>query len=124
VLGVHLEELARIWTGRFAPAEFGQVGFTVVSDPAARTTHEVDVAATAASGRRRLVLLGEAKHGRVGRRDLERLRRIRELLAARGDAAPDAKLALFTLTGFEPALARTLDRDREILVDVERLYGR
>jgi hypothetical protein len=57
ILGPHFEHLAREWTARHADAstwdaEIGEVGPTVVSDPAGRAQHQVDVVALALGERR------------------------------------------------------------------------
>lgn len=136
ILGPHVEEMARQWTRRFAPdvlctGPTGPVGSTVVDDPAARSTHEVDVVALGLgdaprAARARVVLLGEAKAtvARRGMRDLERLERIRGLLTDHGHDTGATVLALFSLHGFHPDLIAAATRRRDVLlVDLPALYG-
>lgn len=136
VLGPHFEHLAREWVRRFAgtealPCDLGEVGRTVVNDPAGRAVYEVDVAALPEGERRHghgatVVLLGEAKSASTprGPNDLVRLERIRTLLVNRGAATADAMLAVFGLGGFDPALiALAGDRRDVLLVDLARLYA-
>jgi uncharacterized protein len=137
ILGPHFEHLARQWTARHAPpstwdAEIGEVGGTVVNDPAGRARHEVDVVGLAVGERRqakhpRVVVLGEAKSASQPRRiaDVERLDRIRALLVARGVRADGARLALFGRSGFDAELRRLARRRADVvLVDLATLYGK
>ena len=135
ILGPHFEHLAREWTARHADpstwdAEIGEVGPTVVSDPAGRAQHQVDVVALSLGERRqakhpRVVVLGEAKSASQPRTtaDVARLERIRSLLVARGVQAESARLAVFGRSGFDRDL-RQLARRRPdvVLVDLPRLY--
>ncbi|MGI5283884.1 AAA family ATPase [Nonomuraea polychroma] len=129
ILGPHLEELARDWVHRFAPDElgrplgFGTVGFGSVQDNAGRAKHDIDVIATENT---RVHLIGEAKAtlARRGLPDLERLDGIRDLLSREGHDTTDLIIALFSVTGFTPDLARTAaSRADVVLVDLPRLYG-
>jgi uncharacterized protein len=137
ILGPHFEHLARQWTTRHAPpstwdAEIGEVGGTVVNDPAGRARHQVDVVGLAVGERRqakhpRVVVLGEAKSASQPRRiaDVERLDRIRALLVARGVRAEGARLALFGRSGFDAELRRLARRRADVvLVDLATLYGK
>ena len=59
-----------------------------------------------------MLSLGEAKWGEVlGARHVERLRRARDLLAARGWQTGGAVLALYSGAGFEPDLGAGDDPD-------------
>lgn len=128
VLGPAFEEVCRSWTERFAAAETlgGEVelvGHTVLTDPGARTSHEVDVLAvgTADDGTRGVLAVGEAKVGEVvTHRHLDRLRRVRARL---GDRAVDGcRLLCFGGAGFSADLL-TGDLPADVvLVDLERLY--
>lgn len=125
VLGPAFEALCRDWVAdHAAPATLGEqagrVGSAVVSDPAGRTRHELDVVALAPGGARApVILLGEAKYGTVmGIGDLDRLRRVRELL---GDRARGSRLLCFGGAGFTPELHAAAGSDVE-LVDLDRLY--
>jgi len=135
ILGPHFEDLARVWTGRYAsPATLGgnagAVGHTVVNDPKGRAQIEIDVLALAQPNARdassRALVIGEAKASERPRTlaDLSRLERARSLLQASGRLqASDARLALFARRGFSSEL-RTVAANRRdvILVDLERLY--
>jgi uncharacterized protein len=136
IVGPHFEDLARGWTRQFARAVLpdglpGPIGTTEVADPAARTKHEVDVLALALGERpqaphARIALLGEAKAtaARRGTGDLERLEHIRGLLAAQGYDTADTVLALYSLHGFYPDLAKLAALRRDLLlVDLPALYG-
>lgn len=138
ILGPHVENMARYWTRAFASREtnldlgaVGAVGATEVSDPAARTKHEVDVLALAPgqrprSPRARITLVGEAKAtiAPVGVGALHRLDHIRTLLAAQGHDVTPASIALFSLYGFQPDLRAEAGRRRDVmLVDLAALYG-
>ncbi|MGW9397551.1 hypothetical protein [Streptomyces sp. NPDC055642] len=97
----------------------------------ARTKHEVDVIALALgerpqAPRARIALLGEAKAtaARRGTGDLQRLERIRTLLAGQGYDTAGTTLALFSLHGFYPDLIESAaGRDDLLLVDLATLYG-
>lgn len=136
ILGPHFEHLARDWTRRYAHAVLpgglpGPVGMTVVPDPAARTTHEVDVIALELgqrpqAPRARIALLGEAKAtaARRGTGDLERLEHIRALLGEQGHDTTGTTLTLFSLHGFHQELAQlAASRGDLLLVDLAALYG-
>ncbi|WP_105970912.1 ATPase [Streptomyces geranii] len=136
ILGPHFEDLARDFTRRYAHTLLpgglpGPVGTTEVADRTGRTKHEVDVIALAAgerpqAPRARIALLGEAKAtaARRGTGDLERLERIRALLAEQGYDTAATTLALYSLHGFYPDLTELADRrDDLLLVDLPTLYG-
>lgn len=136
VLGPHIEDLAREWTRRFAAVTtlggpVGIVGQAVLNDPAGRATHELDVIALAEGEQlhaKRAVIraIGEAKSTNRPRSvgDLDRLERIRVLLAQRGHDAQQTRLLLFSRTGFtETLLDAARARDDVQLVDLARLYA-
>ncbi|WP_434096928.1 AAA family ATPase [Streptomyces prasinus] len=136
ILGPHFEDLARAFTRRYAHTLLpgglpGPVGTTEVADPGARTKHEVDVIALALgerpqAPRARITLLGEAKAtaARRGTGDLQRLERIRTLLAGQGYDTKGTTLALFSLHGFYPDLIESAaGRNDLLLVDLATLYG-
>jgi hypothetical protein len=57
-------------------------------------------------------------------RDVERLERIRTLLADQGNPSRDAVLALYSLHGFQPdVLQAASGRSDLLLVDINALYG-
>jgi uncharacterized protein len=130
VLGPHFEDLARMWTARYAsPQSTGgrlvRVGATQLSDPVGRSQVELDVVGMLADDPNTVGILGEAKSGGelVDAGVLMRLERSRELLVARGAAAADAKLAVFSAGGFDRTLlAAARSRDDVELVDLDRLY--
>jgi uncharacterized protein len=131
VAGPHFEQLCRDYA-LAAPADtFGglpaSVGAGVVSDPSRRNSIEVDVVVLGAQipgAPRRLLSLGEAKFGRVvGAREIDRLRRARDLLAGRGYDTSDTVLACYSGVGFEPGLAAGSAAERIALVGPDELYA-
>jgi hypothetical protein len=138
ILGPHFEELARVWTRRYARDEtdalgIGPVGSAEISDARTRTKHEVGVLALAPgerprSPRARIALLGEAKAKATlrprGPADLDRLDRIRALIGEQGHDVREAKLALFSLHGFDRNLqAAAAARGDVLLVGLGEIYG-
>lgn len=124
VVGPHFEALCRDHALRAGAelfgAEPGEVLSGTVADPAGRSQIQLDVVVLAASEPRRILALGEAKWGEVfGRRQLERLRRARDLLAAKGYETRETALVCYGGGGFEPDLTG----DRVLLVGPERLTG-
>jgi hypothetical protein len=133
ILGPHFEELCRTWARRFASEGFfggpvRRVAAGTVNDPRNRTSRQVDVAVFGGSDtdRLRLLSVGEAKWGKeMGMRDVERLRRIRELLAATDRYDTSAtKLACYSGTGFSDALKRDATSKDVALIGLDHLYGR
>jgi hypothetical protein len=133
VLGPHFEELCRIWAQRYAPDGFfgGQVhrvAAGTVNDPGNRTSHQVDVVifGSADADRPQLLSIGEAKWGKeMSTRDVERLRRIRDLLAAAGRYDTSATtLTCYSGAGFSPALRREAETNGVTLVGLDEIYGR
>ncbi|WP_045875272.1 ATP-binding protein [Pseudofrankia sp. DC12] len=143
VMGPHFEDLCREWTRWHAsPETLGgfsrRVAAGQVNDPAARTSHQVDVAvfgeptAGASDGPAPDVLLGigEAKWSDVlDMRQLTRLAHIRDLLTAPGGAGArrvgggPVRLFLFGGAGFTDELRAAAAQDSTIqLVDLPRLY--
>jgi AAA+ ATPase superfamily predicted ATPase len=135
VLGPGFEEMVRQWTLRFvAPETLGgiaaEVQAAVLTDPASRTSQELDLVALgelpAGDGPRPLLALGEAKWGRtLGRSDLERLVRARELLRGRPGLDLDhTRLLLASAAGFTDELRQlAVSRPDVVLVDAARLYS-
>lgn len=104
VLGPRWEAVARAHLARRAATEFGgadTVGATVVADRAERASVEVDLVASRGS---EVVAVGEAKLRRLGRVDLDRLRRVRDLLGA-----PSARLVLASADGTDGKVAAEPD---------------
>jgi uncharacterized protein len=131
VVGPHFEHLCREWVSDYAePETFGglpiQVTAGTVADPAARTSHEVDVVVSGAVGQDHGILLsvGEAKWNKVmDVPQLERLRHILKLLSAKGVDTSHARPACYSGAGFTPELRAAAGRGEVVLVDLERLYG-
>jgi uncharacterized protein len=131
VVGPHFEQLCRDWVSWHAePDTFGGLPIEVtsgtVADPAARTSHEVDVAVRGAVGQDHGILLsiGEAKWNEImDVRHLDRLRHILGLLTARGIDTSHARPACYSGVGFTPALRAAAERGEAVLVDLKRLYG-
>ncbi len=131
VLGPHFEELARLWTARYASEQttggrLARVGTTQLGDSAGRSQLELDVVGIRAGEPTQVALLGEAKlrAERAGAGALARLERARELLAARASVDAEPKLAVFSASGFDSALRAAAKRRGDLeLVDLERLYS-
>ena len=132
VLGPHFEDLARVWTGRFASRRTlggrpSRVGFTQINDAANRSRMELDVVAVSGNStadRPTVLAIGEAKGGSTKRgiADLRRLERGRALVAERADAF-GTRLLLFSRAGFEPDLVSEARARRDVeLIDLARLY--
>ncbi|MDG4795262.1 ATP-binding protein [Micromonospora sp. WMMD1082] len=135
VLGPGFEETVRQWALRFAAFETlggiaAEVQAAVLTDPASRRSQELDLVALgelpAGDGPRPLLALGEVKWGRtLGRSDLDRLVRARELLQGRpGLDLEQTRLVLASAAGFTDELHRlSASRSDVILVDAARLYS-
>ncbi|MDT0320540.1 AAA family ATPase [Streptomyces millisiae] len=131
VVGPHFEQVCREWARWHAATEThgGQVADVasgLVNDPAARTSHEVDVAVRGETddGRGGLLAIGEAKWNEaMGTRHLERLRHIHALLTSRGIATETTRLHCYSGAGFSPELRRLAETDPLVeLIDLDRLY--
>src|SRR5215470_5949066 len=130
VVGPHFEAICRAFAITADPGVFGglpgDVGSGIIPDPANRTQIEVDVVvlAPAEPGRPRKVLsLGEAKWDRtMDHRDVERLRRARDLLAVKGFDTRDALLSCYSGAGFSDGLRAAQDHDIR-LVGLDQLYA-
>jgi AAA+ ATPase superfamily predicted ATPase len=133
VLGPHFEQVCRHWTRYMAPDEtFGgypnHVGSGTVNDPARKTSYELDVVAFGLDddNRRPLLAIGEVKWGEtMGMNHVERLRRIRTLLAAQGRyGAESARLTCYSAAGFHDDLVRAADQNADIvLISPADLYS-
>ncbi|MEV7986545.1 hypothetical protein [Micromonospora sp. NPDC085948] len=135
VLGPAFEDIVRQWALRFAtPDTFGGVvadaSAAVLTDPATRTSQELDLVAFGeppfGDGARPLLAIGEVKWGRtLGRPELERLGRARDLLAARPSLdVRDTRLLLASAAGFTDELRHAASqRPDVVLVDPLRLYS-
>lgn len=98
----------------------------MVIDRARRARHEVDIVGLGhrvEGAQRPLWMLGECKFGReLDLDDLDRLRRIRELLSPRLDTT-STHLLLVGGGGFSSALRQAAADDTAVvLVDLDRLY--
>ena len=127
IVGPSFERLCREATlssgHEFGLAAVAGVGSTTIADAKARSSHEVDVVATLATGS--ISAIGEAKHttARRGTSDLERLDHVRSLLATPQERG--CRLLLFSATGFERNLVRESSTRADVeLIDLARLYGR
>lgn len=130
ILGSHFERVCREWALYFAGDRFGdwpvQVAAGTVNDPQHKTLHQIDVAVLghADGARSPLLAIGEAKwNEQMGMGHIERLRRIRDLLA--GSQKFDTsrtRLACFSAAGFTDDLKRARDEDVD-LISLEDLYG-
>jgi AAA+ ATPase superfamily predicted ATPase len=131
IVGGHFETICRDYAIMADPEVFGglpaEVGAGVVADPANRKQIQIDVAvlASAEHGQpRKLLSLGEAKWDRVmDNRHVERLRRARDLLTAKGFDTRDTVLACYSGAGFHPDLAA--DKPNNVrLIGLGQLYAR
>lgn len=133
VVGPHFERVCREWARWHAgPDTLGghptEVASGTVHDPAARITHQVDVAVLGqdAGGRRMVLAIGEAKWNQtMDLGHLQRLERIRDLLGGEDHSGvPDqVRLLCFAGSGFTDGLRQRATRDQTVqLVDLDRLY--
>lgn len=130
VVGPHFEALCREYAFDADDELFGgppgEVAAGTVADPQRRTQLQVDVVVFAppSPGKPRQVRsLGEAKWGeQMTLRHLDRLRRARDLLAAKGYDAHDAVLTCYGAAGFDPDLRAAARRGDALLRDVSDLY--
>jgi hypothetical protein len=135
VLGPSFEQLVRTWVARFATPEslgavVADIGHGSLTDPANRTSYDLDVLALGepplGDGARPIVAIGEAKWSeQFGQAHLTRLERARELLRQRpGVDAGAARLLLASGGGFADDLRHAARARQDIvLVDIERLYS-
>jgi AAA+ ATPase superfamily predicted ATPase len=131
VLGPRFEQLCREFAladpvgllGDDLPA---RVGGGVVNDPNRRTSHEVDVAVVgiADGGKPPLLSIGEAKWGEImGTSHLDRLRRIKELIANGGRYDTSrTRLVCYSGAGFAPELLEASTAGHVTLVGLDDLY--
>jgi hypothetical protein len=134
ILGPHFEYLARQWT-YWHGAEHGlddvrEVGTSTIACREHRG-HEIDVVAIARDSAprtrgARITVLGEAKATTKprGTADLDRLEHIRDLVLALGYDTTDARLVLYSRTGFTKDLATHAAARRAVLVNLDAIYGR
>ncbi|MGH3952399.1 MAG: AAA family ATPase, partial [Pseudonocardiaceae bacterium] len=132
VVGPRFEWICREWAGAYAHADTlgghpTRVCSGTVPDPAARASHEIDVAVFGRDGgeRETLLAIGEAKWNKtMGLEHLRRLAHIRDLLRARdGVRADDTRLLCFSGGGFTDELRQIATDDQSVqIIDLERLY--
>jgi AAA+ ATPase superfamily predicted ATPase len=132
VLGPHFEQVCRHWTRHIADDNLlgdfpHRVQHGTVNDPAAKTSHELDVVAYGLDddNRQPILAIGEAKWGEtMGLPHLERLRHIRDLLTTQGrHGAATAKLTCYSAAGFTDDLRAEAGRTGDvILTDASNLY--
>ncbi|TLG03320.1 ATP-binding protein [Nocardia cyriacigeorgica] len=128
VVGPHFEGICRDWAMTAGPEVFGElpghVAAATVNDPAERAQIQVDVAVLApeAPGEpRRILSLGEAKWDRtmtIGH--VNRLRRARDLLAAKGLDTSETVLTCYSGSGFDQNLRES---GEAMLVGLNDLYS-
>jgi AAA+ ATPase superfamily predicted ATPase len=127
VMGPHFEalcrEFARAQGRRLFGTPAGEIAAGTIADPASKAQIEIDVAVLGPA--RQVISLGEAKWGKVmGIRHLDRLRRARAALTAKGYDTSDTKLACYSGRGFDFELRHAETVGSEVLlVDLNRLYG-
>jgi uncharacterized protein len=133
VVGPHFEEICRQWARWHAgPETYGgaypvRVASGTVSDPGARKTAEVDVAAFGRDddGKNTLLAIGEVKwQEQMTTSHLKRLEHVRDLLQAKAEpGAESARLFLFSGTGFSAGLTERAAQDPAVqLIGLDRLY--
>jgi hypothetical protein len=136
IIGPHLEATAIDWLTYYASdaagLEVGPVGSAVIACRDHATSHEIDVLALARGARPRtagsaIAFIGEAKarDRRPGLAELRRLEHLRDLLTEAGHDATDARLCLFSSTGFTDELAAAVAKptSNALAVGLEELYG-
>lgn len=129
VVGPSFEQMCREFAVSAPPEMYGalpgEVGSGVVADHQNRQQIEIDVAVLAPSipgEPRRVLSLGEAKWGKVmGARHVDRLRRARDILAAKGYDTRDTVLACYSGAGFEPDLENR-PGERVMTIGLDTLY--
>ncbi|GAA1609689.1 ATP-binding protein [Catellatospora bangladeshensis] len=126
VVGPHFEQLCREFALRNAYTLFGEPPSTVaagtVADQAARTQIQIDVAVLGTDGA--VLSLGEAKWRQtMGIAHLDRLRRARDLLAAKGHRVARTRLACYSGAGFTDELRKVANAEGVLLVDLPALYA-
>lgn len=132
ILGPHFEHLCRYWTRHLAPDDLfddypNRVASATVNDPAARTSHELDVVVFGLddNGSSPILAIGEVKWGEtMGIRHIERLAHIRGLLTTQGrPGAAEARLTCYSAAGFTDELRERAEADPElVLIEAADLY--
>ena len=131
ILGPHFEACARHWLRATAADEIRAGSTTVaaaaVNDRGGQAKQEIDVLGLdRTSNRARIALIGEAK-ATLARRtvaDLDRLDRIKALLAEQGHDTSGARIALFATEGFHQDVIDTArQRGDVLLADLNTIFG-
>ncbi len=130
VAGPHFESVCRDFAAARGRDVFarpvGRVAAGVVTDPARHGQIEIDVVVLgpAAAGERRSVIsLGEVKWGdTMGLRHLDRLRRARDLLAAKGYDTGETVLACYAGVGFDVDMGAKAGGE-VLLADLDAIYA-
>uniref|UniRef100_UPI0006E35D3B AAA family ATPase n=1 Tax=Peterkaempfera griseoplana TaxID=66896 RepID=UPI0006E35D3B len=124
VMEPHFARLCRDWAlGYASTSTFPGIATSALRGTVADLT--VDVAVRGEAGGRPAALLsvGTARWAEpLDLPDLERLRQVLEILAARGEDTSRTVLACYGAAGFSPALRAAGSRDEVLLVDLDRLY--
>ncbi len=140
VVGPHFEEICREWAMSVGDEIFGDlpghVAAATVNDPRDKKQIQIDVAVLApeeAGQPRRILSLGEVKWDRtMTLGHVDRLRRARELLSAKGYDTSRTLLACYSGAGFDENLraaatapGSAVNRaDAPMLVDLNTIYSR
>ena len=133
VLGPHFERICRDWSLHHADHELlgglpAKVAAGTVHDPSSHANHEVDVAVIGvADGKAPLLAIGEAKWNVVmGKRHVDRLGQIRDILRATGRYEASAtRLLCFSAAGFTDELREFAAQAGDVrLISADMLYGR
>lgn len=134
VLGPHFEQLCREWALHHADPDLlgglpASVGHGQVSDPAARTTHQVDLAVVGIpedEGPPPLLAIGEAKwQAQMGEGHATRLAHIRDLIGRQGryDVSATRLLCITGGTFGSKLVERAADDPDLVLVGLADLYA-
>ncbi|WP_202807962.1 ATP-binding protein [Nocardia nova] len=139
VVGPHFEEICREWAMSVDDGVFGdlpgQVAAATVNDPRDRKQIQIDVAVLApeeAGQPRRILSLGEVKWDRtMTLGHVDRLRRARDLLSAKGYDTSETVLTCYSGAGFDENLRTAANdatsgggrADKPMLVDLHTIYS-
>lgn len=132
ILGPHFEELCREFARRDGSRTFGaivgEVASGTVSDPDRKQQMQIDVAVLGPERHeapRQVISIGECKWGEImGQRHLERLARIRALLAVKGFDTDSTVLACYSGAGFDAGLIDAAAKRQDVrLLGLDHLYS-
>jgi uncharacterized protein len=137
ILGPHFETITTEWVRHHARDEagldVGATGQSVISCREHKIGHEIDILSLTRGTRPRttgapIAFIGEAKSRdrRPGLAQLQRLEHVRDLLTASGHDATEARLGLFSTTGFTDELTEHARHtgDKILLVGLDQIYAR